>query len=635
MLSLVPIASFILLFFVFQKVQAVSCWRSSFLSAALVWGLLLTGITEFLNLFRLLSFGAILGSWILIAALTVAFLLRVNGPAKRLDIRLWLADISKLDLFLLTSIAIIVVVVGMIGLISPPNNWDSMTYHMSRVVHWIQDKSVAHYPTSFLPQLYEGPWAEFAVMHFQILAGGDRFANLIQWFGLLGSVVGVSLLAGKLGANLRGQIFAAVFCATIPMGIVQGSSTQTDYVVSLWLVCALYFALLLKDDDQIRYSLAAGAALGLGILTKPTAYFYAFPFVAWVSLWLLKSRRARGFLQIVLIVVIAFVINVGHYARNYNLFGSPLGPGYEEPGKKYSNDIFTIPALTSNVIRNLALHVSTPFRPVNTFFEKAVNKAHRMIGFDINDPRTTWPEEKFDVEPISLQEDYASNPLHLLLIGIFVPVLVLQQYKKQDTIYYLICLILGFLMFCSYIKWQPWNSRLHLPFFVLWSPLIGLSLSEIKARWIAYVSLVLLLLGAIPYLLLNDARSFWGEEDILTLSRTELYFNNRETSLEPYIRSAQFLADAGCADVGLMLETDSYEYPFWVLLPQTEGQAVRIEHVNVTNISGVLYKESPFNTFNPCAVIVVNENLPDEVRVGEVPYLQKWFSEAVGVYLKE
>jgi len=294
MLSLVPISFFFMCFLVFQKSRVTSCWRSSFLAAALVWGFLLTAATELLSLFRLIGFWEILGLWVVSTTLALICLSRVNGSAKSFNIGVWLAGISRFELFFLAGLAVLVIIIGTVGLISPPNNWDSMTYHMSRVVHWVQNRSVAHYPTSYTPQLYEGPWAEFAIMHFQILTQGDRFANLIQWFSLLGTVLGVSLLARQLGVGSRGQIFAAVFGVTIPMGILQGSSTQTDYVVSFWLVCFAYYALLQKDHDQIRYSLATGIGLGLSILTKPTAYMYAFPFMAWISLSLVKSRRTRG-----------------------------------------------------------------------------------------------------------------------------------------------------------------------------------------------------------------------------------------------------------------------------------------------------------------------------------------------------
>jgi hypothetical protein len=47
-----------------------------------------------------------------------------------------------------------------LALITPPNMYDSMTYHMSRVVHWIQNGSLAHYPTSIGRQLFLPPGAE-------------------------------------------------------------------------------------------------------------------------------------------------------------------------------------------------------------------------------------------------------------------------------------------------------------------------------------------------------------------------------------------------------------------------------------------------------------------------------------------
>lgn len=635
MLSLVPISFFFIVCFVFHKLAANSCWRSSILSASLVWGFLLTAITEFLSLLRLIGYWGILELWAISIALALIGLFRVSGGAKSFYIRGWLVGISRLELVLLAGLVFIIITIGIIGLISPPNNWDSMTYHMSRVVHWIQNRSIAHYPTNFLPQLYESPWAEFAIMHFQILTGGDRFANLIQWFSLVGTVLGVSLLAKQLGAGLRGQIFAAVFSVTIPMGILQGSSTQTDYVVSFWLVCFAYFAIRHKEEDRILYSLATGMSLGLSMLTKPTAYIYAFPFMAWISLSLIKSRHGRGLLQIILIVTTAFVINLGHYSRNYNLFGSPLGPS-QEGGHKYSNDIFTVSSITSNVIRNIGLHIGTPFDQVNSFLENGIYKVHRIIGFETNDIRTTWPGTKFHVLRLSLHEDTAGNPLHLILVTISILMLIVKKRIKDDVLYYFICLVFAFILFCLLIRWQPWNSRLHLPLFILWSPLIGLTLSQPRVHWVAYVYVVILILGAIPYLLYNKARPILGQESIITTNRTELYFRNRPSLAKPYIRSTHFLANTQCSDIGLILPENSYEYPFWILLSKNNGQALHIEHVNVMNVSHVISNEYPFKAFIPCAVIFVSDdNPPDEISIGNITYSQEWMSNLVSVFVQK
>ena len=63
-------------------------------------------------------------------------------------------------------------------------------------------------------------------------------------------------------------------CATIPMGIMQSSTTQNDYVTALWLVC-LASALLAIGRPGSLPVLGAGASLGLALLTKYLALFGA------------------------------------------------------------------------------------------------------------------------------------------------------------------------------------------------------------------------------------------------------------------------------------------------------------------------------------------------------------------------
>jgi len=94
-----------------------------------------------------------------------------------------------------------VLVVVLIASLAPPNSWDSMVYHMGRVVHWIENRNVDHYPTNITRQLISAPWAEYAIAQLQILSGGDHFANLVEWFALLGCVVAATDIAGRLGVT--------------------------------------------------------------------------------------------------------------------------------------------------------------------------------------------------------------------------------------------------------------------------------------------------------------------------------------------------------------------------------------------------------------------------------------------------
>ena len=374
---------------ILRKFQ-VLCWRSSFLLAALLWGLLLTAITEFLSLLKWLDFWHLVGAWGIV--LLLLWLILAFGNWNFLEVRQDLhgLSISRFELSLLVGVFLMVVMIGVIAWAAPPNTWDSMTYHMSRVIHWMQNKSVVFYPTAILRQLHSNPWSEFAILHFQILSGGDRFANFIQWFSMLGSLVGVSLLAKELKATIRGQIFAAVACATIPMGILQGSSTQTDYVVSFWLVCFVYFAMLLRKRANFHYAFGTGAALGLAILTKATAYIFTFPFLAWLGLSSIRHFNVKRILFIALALVIAFSINFGHYARNFDLYGSPLGPGKEGANYVYANEVFTFSAVASNLIRNIGLHLGTPYGRVNAALDNTISVLHKFIGISPNDERTTW-----------------------------------------------------------------------------------------------------------------------------------------------------------------------------------------------------------------------------------------------------
>ena len=99
------------------------------------------------------------------------------------------SSIPAFDLWCLGGVASIAFVAGLVAYVAPPNNADSIFYHMARVVHWMQNQTVAHYPTNIPHQLVLPPWGGFAIMHFQLLHGGDQWANFAQWFSMIGSVM--------------------------------------------------------------------------------------------------------------------------------------------------------------------------------------------------------------------------------------------------------------------------------------------------------------------------------------------------------------------------------------------------------------------------------------------------------------
>jgi hypothetical protein len=155
-----------------------------------------------------------------------------------------------------------------------------------------------------------------------------------------------------------------------------------------------------------------------------------------------------------------------------------------------------------------------------------------------------------------------------------------------------------------------------------------------KRSWIANWMMVILLLGALPGVLNNPSRPMIGNANIFVVDRDKQYFTNRPSLLSPYAGAAHYLAGTSCGSIGVILSEDDWEYPLWVLLLQeSDGRSMRIEHVNVINVSERIGVEDPsFAAFQPCAVIVVNSNPPPEIFVKDVGYARKWFSDPVSVY---
>jgi hypothetical protein len=77
---------------------------------------------------------------------------------------------SPFTLIVLMLIVLQVLILAMAVYQFTPNNWDSMTYHLARVVHWQQEQRVYHYATHIDRQIQLAPFAEFVIAHLHIAA---------------------------------------------------------------------------------------------------------------------------------------------------------------------------------------------------------------------------------------------------------------------------------------------------------------------------------------------------------------------------------------------------------------------------------------------------------------------------------
>jgi hypothetical protein len=533
-------------------------------------------------------------------------------------------DLSLGEKILIGSGLGIVAIVGLIALYAPPNTWDSMTYHLARVAHWIQNSSVELYPTAIPRQLVFSPYAEYAILHSVVLTASDRFATMVQWSSMVGAAVGVSLIAKMLGANRFSQILSALFVLTLPMGILQGSSTQNDFVVTLWLVCAGVFFLQIMGSWSKRRVALAAAALGLVALTKGTGFVIG---LSLILVWLFFARQTfrRKFGVLSMVVLSAVILTGAFYVRMKALDSNPFN-AYRLAGS-VALDRVTPAAVASNVIRNLATQLALPWVAWNRAEEAALKVIHRGIGIDVSDPSTTdgtfllW---------YFLDEDYVTNFPQAVLILIAAVLFWFVRPKTRQIWCWAATVALGFLFFCATVKWQPWISRFHLPLFVLAAPLAVVVLARFWSKKTFFVVMAVLLLTSIPALLWNNSRRIVSAKSIFLSSRSALYFSKKPVERDVYRKATDTLTTMGCHEIGLKIGLDTWEYPWWVLMGWPR-EPLRVEHLAVDNVSS----HFPFSRgeFHPCAIIVESrEALPSVLLDGNRAYGRLLKSPILTVY---
>ena len=531
---------------------------------------------------------------------------------------------------LVGALGVVFAVTAVVAWLAPPQTWDSLNYHMARVAHWAQLHAVRPFATGIEVQNSRSPGAEFGVLHLYVLAAGDRWVNFIEWAAMVGSVVSVAGLAMQLGLRRPAPLLTAVYAATIPMGIVQASSTMTDYVVALWLVATAGEVIgMARDPSPGGAVVYAGAGAGLAMVTKPTAapYLLALFLLAVVGVWRARPVRIPWAATAVGLVLL-LALNLGAWTRNTMIYGDPLSGG--DQLSVHANQVRDVRGLVSNTVRNVALHLGTPSPHLNKALTLGVLELHRLLGLDANDPRTT-AHGVFEVDEPTTNENKTGNLVHLL-IGVAAAGYVVARRRAFDpaALAYLIAVLGGFVLFCWMFKWQVFGSRYHLPFFVLFAPIAGAAIGRAFSWRGSLVVGWLMLFGSLPWLIGVASRPVMplpGEANtgsVLSEPRMDLLFANGPYLEVRYTEMAAAIRADQCDTVWISLAGNQAEYPLWVLLGAPRD-GLWIEW----NVAGTPSAKFARTEPAPCAVIC--EGCANTDRVAGLPLA--WEYDTLRLYL--
>jgi hypothetical protein len=483
------------------------------------------------------------------------------------DVRGKWSRCSRFEQALIIVSVACVVLVGLVALIAAPNTWDSMTYHLARVAAWLRLGGIAHYATSAEPQLFQPPGAEMLIAQWQVLTGGDRMAAIVQWTAYALSIGVVSLIAARLGAARRGQLIALVLTATAPMALLEGSSTQNDLIVGLWLLIAGAMALAVWQEERLAIVriVIACTALGLAVLTKGTALLFAPPIVillAFVTVRRVGWGRAVGLGLAGLLIVVA--LNAGQWSRNHATYGKYIYTGSDS--FDYSNDSKSPAVLFSNLVRNGALYFGTPSAGINKIPTDATRSALDALGINPDDPATTFKGQSFIVAKSGPDENHGGSIVLFLLTAwaVFLAFFV-KRFRTTERAVWAAIVALQIVLFCAAIKWQPWHLRLHLPFVLAGIPLAAVALEQVRREWIVTTIVAVVAIAAPFYIALNVNRPLVGGDSILTNSRSVQYFIPRPTLEAQYEAVVTKARTSGASKLGVSGNFDDWYYPFSVL----------------------------------------------------------------------
>ena len=476
-----------------------------------------------------------------------------------------------------------------------PGNWDSMTYRLARVAHWIQHRSAAPYPTHVDRQVAMTPGAEYVLVGWQLLSGTDRLAAFLQLGAWIAVVAAARPLARIAGAPPLVARAATVVAATVPMMVLQASGTQTDLVAAAVAVAGVSASIpFIRRRPSGRAADAAmlGGVVAAGALVKGTALVAMAPFLACALASGLRAALRR-------------VVAPGRVVRSA-LLAAATAAAVAAPDaalRLTSEDVraanrghaatFLYPPFGEvrdravNLLRGVARHLPLPGtaraaigRPVP---ERCAGTVLPCLG----------PEYGF-------HEDFQANGFHVLFVlALAATAAVRWRHLGGRARLFLLLLAASWGLFQLTLRDNEWISRLETPVYAL-APIALAALAGVSGRtasaaraWTAAAAAALFAFAAVVALRNPQRQPVKG----LAALRDPVasYYSQRREVREGHDAALALARSRGCRRIGLFIGADSYDYPLTWRAMQ-EGIATR--HV---------FGADPW----PCLVFADRDDVPE------------------------
>lgn len=423
-----------------------------------------------------------------------------------------------------------------VAVIGAPNNNDSLGYHLPRVMWWLQEGHVGPYVTPDFAQATFPPLQEYLLLLVYGIAGSDLLVNLVQFTAWVLMIAALVYVAREVLRSGVGVAVAFVLLATIPTGIVQATTTQSDLTAALWPLLAL--ALVVgRANGRIRlgpYVVLLALAAALTMAAKPTGAIATGLVVLLGAWWELRpptpgthaGRSWRASLSLLGATALgALAGGLPQVLRNLGTTGSPMG---------VKTDIFVAsPSLATtwaNTIRTIVNNIGIP-QPLSTPLNEHLESVLALVGVPWTDPDAIYFDHIVRIG-LGRNEDMTTNPVHLILgLVAAITVLLMRSAPRQLRAISAVA-VLAFIATAGVMQWQIWSTR----FFLASVALFVLPLAWLLARWLqgaqrptvrggaAIMLLIATSLYGLAVAVAQEYRPLIGSGSILTTPRSDQYF---------------------------------------------------------------------------------------------------------------
>lgn len=595
-----------MIFIVIAFISTLMIWFC--LNKNIVYNLILTLIsletiilssTLLLSLFHSISTIKYRIVWIIIDILLVSILLLVFRKQKSLFLINYLNFKEKCRIHkhqpIILLFLIFFMVITLISIITIPYNYDSMTYHMARIVHWIQNESILPYATNIERQIYSPVLTEYNIMTTILLHGNDQFANYVQGFSFICNIILVYGVSRKLELNYKSSFFASFIFAMSPMAIAQSFSTQTDEFAALWLMCFIYILLDFFLSDHIVFTketamkvFLLSLSLMYGYHSKPTVCFIALiSLICLLIKSILSKDKLWDIVKLICIAVpIVVLLLIPQFINNLYLYKTIYSFGTYDHIILDTTDIrFYI----LNFYKNFSYSLTSGIFPG---FDKALvqlgGHLASVLRINIDDPLISVSAPFTTSESIYHHDTATAFIIIALIIISFVIYLVTLISRKKHIdklyVYYGIFGYLSFFVILTITKWSPWKGRYFIANYAVLIPFIVFMIQNIgsfKKALARRIIIMLIMLSSFYYGVgtLRYHSEFFIQSFEERNDRDEVYYIGRIDYKWPIESTINYIKEKGIADIGLMIESETYEYPLW----NSFDDSVRIEHIDVAN----------------------------------------------------